>query len=149
MRRILLLLIVSGPAIAAPLKEKPTNPISLANVQQVRDIGTIERDVSRFDWLPRADSIALMPWEGQIEVLEPKAFKTQRVDAKGKKLVQFAYSPDGEKLAWAENNTSVTVEDLKTGTTVSFDTGQSQPSVVFSPDGKWLVTGGYGKTALM
>ena len=29
------------------------------------------------------------------------------------------------------------------------ETGQSQPSVVFSPDSKWLVTGGYGTTAFM
>ena len=101
-----------------PLKDKPVTPISPANVQQVREIGAIEKDIHKFAWMPKSDSFAVMPWEGDIEVLEPRAFKTERFFAKGRKLVQFAFSPDGEKLAWAENNSRVKIEDLITGKSV-------------------------------
>jgi WD40 repeat protein len=88
-----------------------------------------------------------MPWEGAIEILDDRTFKPLRKLAEGKRLVQFAFSRDGELLAWAENNSIANIEHLKTGKKISFDTGNSQPGLAFSPNGEWLATGGYGTAA--
>jgi WD40 repeat protein len=146
--RLLLVLLVAAPVAAAPLiREKAPPPITPKNMDSVHEIGAIERDAWKLEFA--AGGLALIPWEGDIEVLDPKTFKTVRKLAAGKKLVKFAFSRDGGRLAWAENNSTATIEDLKTGKTISFDTGQAQPSIAFSPDGKWVATGGYGEAATL
>ena len=148
--RLLLTLLFAAPVAAAPLvKEKAPPPITPKNVDSVREIASIPRDAVRFDFVPNTGELAVMPWEGDIEVFDPKTLRPVRKLAVGKKLVQFGFSRDGGRLAWAENNSTVTIEDLKTGKTVSFDTGQAQPSIAFSLDGKRVATGGYGKASTL
>ncbi len=138
------LVVLASQLIAAPLREKIVTPIAPGNVQQLREVATIKRDAVRFEWLPRADAFAVMAWEDEIEVYDERKLTPIRKLAVGKRVVKFALSRDGEHLAWAENNSIVTIEDLKTGKGVSIDTGTAQPSLAFSPDGKWLATGSSG-----
>ncbi|HVK14161.1 MAG TPA: hypothetical protein VM597_35800 [Gemmataceae bacterium] len=146
--RLLLTLLFAAPVAAAPLvKEKAAPPITPRNADTVREIASIPRDASRFDFVPNTGEPAVMPWEGEIEVFDPKTLQPVRKLAAGKKLVNFSFSRDGGRLAWAENNSTVVIEDLKTGKVVSFDTGQAQPAAAFSPDGKHVATGGYGKVS--
>lgn len=139
---VFLACLFAAPLVAAPLREKPATPIMASNVQQIKEIAAIERDATRIGWVPNSGALALMPWEGDLEIMDTRTFKPIRKLAAGKKLVNFAFSADGERLAWAENNSSLTIEELKTGKTLSFDTESSQPSPAFTPNGKWIATGG-------
>jgi COMPASS component SWD3 len=129
------------------IKERLPTPIVRENVQQLRELKALQRDVMVLAWVPVSNALAVMSWEHEIEILNPRSLKPIRKLAAGKRLVQFAFSRDGDELAWSENNVSVTIENLKTGKTTILNTGNDQPSAGFSPDGQWLATGGYGDTA--
>jgi WD40 repeat protein len=144
-----ILLITAANLEAAPLKEKPPTPISPNNVNTIREVATIDRDAARLDFLPESGDIVVTPWLGRPEVFDSRSLKPRKTMLEGKKLVQIDFSRDGARMAWVENNTRVTIEDFKTGKKISIDTGSSQPSVEFSPDGKWLATGGYGRSAAL
>jgi WD40 repeat protein len=61
------------------------------------------------------------------------------------KVIQFAFSPDDGVVAYCENRTkSATILDRRTGKTLTVNSGNDQPDLVFSPDGLLLATGGYG-----
>lgn len=145
---VILTLLLISQLSAAPLKDRPATPISPSNVQKIQEVAALQRDVFQLEWLPGGD-LAVMPWEDEIEVFDGRKLVPVRKLAAGRRLVKFEMSRDGERLAWAENGSAVTVEDLKEKTSYSFDAGSSQPSLAFSPDGKWLVTGGYGRKATM
>jgi WD40 repeat protein len=140
--------IVATELAASPLYRLLPTPIDRRNVGQLHRIITLERDAWRFDWIPSTKEFAVLPWEGEIEVFDARLKSVHRLLA-GRRLVEFAFSRDGEWLAWSENSNSVTVENRTTGHSTTIDTGNHQPSVEFSPDGKSLVTGGYGTAASM
>lgn len=142
------LVIFVSAAAPAPLKERPATPITAANIQQLREIGSIAHDVFELHWMPGSDNLAVSAWEDEIDVFDSRKKTSLRKLAVGKRLVKFAFSHGGKQLAWAENNSRVTIEDLKTGKGLTIETGNAQPSIDFSPDDKWLVTGSGGKAAL-
>jgi WD40 repeat protein len=129
------------------VKEKYPTPIAPNNVRQLHELTALQRDAFRLDWVPVSGVLAVMPLDAEIEVFDPSLLKPIRKLAVGKRLVEFAFSRNGDRLAWSENNVSVTIEDLKTSKMTTLNTGNNQPSADFSPDGKWLVTGGYGDKA--
>ncbi|HEV3386775.1 MAG TPA: sigma-70 family RNA polymerase sigma factor [Gemmata sp.] len=135
---------ISLPRAAPVPKVVPTVAITVDNVKQVREVGKLARDAARFDWIPGSNEVAIIPWEGEIEVFDTRELKSVRTLGAGKQLVDFAFSRDGKQLAWSENNSSFTIENLKTGKQISVDTGRAQPSLTFSPDYKLLAAGGYG-----
>jgi WD40 repeat protein len=139
--------IAAGQLVADSIKERFPTPIARENLQQLRELKVLQHDAYRLDWIPVSNALAVTPLEGEIEVFDPRSLKPIRKLAAGRRLVEFAFSRDGDQLAWSENNLSVTIENLKTGKTTILNTGNHQPKVEFSPDGQWLATGGYGDTA--
>jgi WD40 repeat protein len=140
--------ILATELAASPLHRLLPTPIDRDNVKQLHKIITLERDAWRFEWIPLTKEFAVLPREHEIEVFDVRLKSIRRLVV-GRQLVEFAFSRDGEWLAWSENNNSVTIENRTTGTSRTIDTGNHQPSVEFSPDGKSLVTGGYGTTVSM
>jgi len=132
---------------AAPRRDKPGPPITAENVHQLQPVGEIDREVMELAWGPKPGELAVLAWEQPIEVLDDRTLKSVRTLADKKRLVHFAFSWDREQIAWSVNGTQAEVEDLRTGKRLAIDAGQSQPSLAFSPDGKFLATGGYGKEA--
>jgi WD40 repeat protein len=140
-------IVAASQVVADSIKERLPTPIARKNVQQLHEVTALQRDVNVLAWVPMSNALAITSWEHEIEVFNPFLLKPIRKLAAGKRLVQFAFSRDGDQLAWSENNLSVTIENLKTGKATTLNTGNHQPIVDFSPDGRWLATGGYGDTA--
>jgi WD40 repeat protein len=118
--------------------------VSMARADITPPVPISADNVKRFDWVPGSNELAVMPFLGEIELFNSRKLESTRKFAVGKRLVHFAFSPDGKYLAWSENNGSFTIENLKTGKRESFEAGRDQPGLAFSPDGKWLAAGGYG-----
>jgi WD40 repeat protein len=144
---VAVLILSASQLVAGTLKNQPTIPIEPNNVQELHELRALQQDAFRFAWIPISKELAVMPWGDEIQVFDPRLLKPVRKLAAGKQLVHFAFSRDGERLAWSENQSSVTIENLRTGRSTTLDTGNNQPSQDFSPNGKWLVTGGYGDKA--
>lgn len=63
-------------------------------------------------------------------------------------LVSLAFSPDGRLLAMAAMESFTQIRDLRSGRLVTtLSTGEADRSVVFSPDGRLVLTGLYDGTA--
>jgi WD40 repeat protein len=140
-------IVTATQLLASPPKDRVPTSIARVNVEQLHKLAAIERYAWRLEWVPLSDELAVLPRERDIEVFDGRLKSTRRLEA-GRRLIDFAFSRDGEWLASSEDNTySVTVESLKNGTSTTVHTENHQPDSEFSPDGKWLVTGGYGTSA--
>ena len=144
-----LALLSPAAVVPAPLPKDTRPVIAPAVVNRLKPVGEVDHDVYRLIWGPRAGEVALLSFTRPAEVLDDRTLKPVRGPATGRPLIHMAMARDRSLAAWCENGTRVEVHDLKAGTEVAIETGQSQPSVAFSKDGKLLATGGYGARATL
>src|SRR6476620_7018332 len=141
-----LLLVVTGICVWLGLYlYRP--PITFENVSRLRVVTSRPWDVHKVVWNPSGTSCALVGWEMPVDVHETKTLLKLRTYGQDKKLIDFAFSPDEAHVAYGENNSSAIVKSLLDDSEILIETGNVQPDLAFSPDGKRLATGGYGKKA--
>ena len=85
----------------------------------------------------------------QLDVYLPLADQPARTIGQGTKILGFDFGPHADLLATVDFASNVTLLSLLEGKKLEIPTGQGQYSVKFSPDGKTLVTAGYGKKAYL
>lgn len=122
-------------------------PITRENVHELEVIGRIARDVWEIDWSRDGGRVAMLGWERPAEIFEAKTLIHYRTLVADKKPIHFAFSPDENVFAYCENTTKVEIYHADTRETMVIETGNQQPEMSFSPDGKILGTGGYGTRA--
>lgn len=125
-------------------KEKLKIPVAISvdNVKKLHEVGELKRDAYSFEWVPGTNELAVLPLGGdEIKVFEGCELKPVRKFGAGKKIGAFAFSPDGEYLAWSENTCGFTIESLKTAKQVYFVAKEVGPRMAFSPDGKLVAAG--------
>ena len=145
---LLLIVLVAAAALAAPAPvPKPSPPITAANAKDLCPLRDILEDVHELEWGPKRGELTLLSWESSGKVLDAATYKLLRKAAPKKRLIHLAFGPGADKLAWCENTTRVELHDLKAKKMVVLETGNDQPGMKFSPDGKLLATGGYGTQA--
>jgi WD40 repeat protein len=120
-------------------------PITLKNANDLVRISRQEKDVWRAVWTRDGTQMGLVPFNGDVEIYQPPDNKPVRILGEGKKVVDFDFSPRKEIVAFGQNSEIAVIIDTTTGKEIPIETGQSQPSVKFSPDGHLLATGGYGR----
>ena len=137
--------------------KKPKTPvvISADNVNQLHEVAALTRDTLRIQINSRTNELAVLPLlgilgvkqdgsKGEIEFFKMRDLKATRTLALDQRHLNLAFSHDGERLAIANDKNCVTIENLKTEKQLSFDTDNDQPCLAFSPDDRWIATGGYG-----
>lgn len=123
------------------------SPLSPKNLDQMREVAEIKQDVMEVEWSPDRRFAAFVAWEKPVEIRRASDLKLVRTFGKDKRLIHFAFSPTPGVVAYTENNTRAVIANENTGQTLTLETGSDQPDVAFSPDGRFLATGGYGNDA--
>jgi WD40 repeat protein len=122
-------------------------PISLENVSQISRINEIPcPDIYQLVYSSDRQRVAFVGWEKPVDVREAITLWPLQTVGVDRKLINFAFGPDGRHLALSENSTRAEIL-LDGRTNFVLETGADQPDVVFSPDGKLLATGGYSTKA--
>ncbi len=143
--RVLMVLVALVGAIFAVTYRRtaitPRNVVSLAPIARLD-----KNDIWQIAWSPERDRMGVVGWEAPVEVRDAVSLAPLKTIGDGEKIIHFAFGPRGGVVAYSENDGSKTavILDPETGKTVRVDAGGDQPDVVFSLDGKWLTTSGYG-----
>lgn len=123
--------------------------ITSDNIDQLDVVSRIASDVWEIEWSRDGSRVALLGWEQPAAIYEAKTLIHYRTLAADKKPIHFAFSPDENVFAYCENSTKAEILRADTGNVLVIETGQQQPSMAFSTDGKLLGTGGYGTKAFL
>ena len=123
--------------------------ITADNIDKLDVVSRIASDVWEIEWSRDGSRVALLGWEQPAAICEAKTLIHYRTLAADKKPIHFAFSPDANVFAYCENSTKVEILRADTGDRLIIETGQQQPSMAFSTDGKLLGTGGYGTKACL
>jgi len=119
-------------------------PISVVNVRQLRTLSEIPcAGIYKLVYSQDRSRVAFIAWEKPVHVREAITLWPVSTVGADRKLIGFDFSPDQRYVAYCENSTQAEILTLKSGQRIVLETGDPQPAVVFSPDGRLLATGGY------
>ena len=123
--------------------------ITAANVGDLVRIAEIQKDVYRVAWDRHGKHVGCLEYNKQLDVYLPLADQPVRTIGQGAKVLGFDFGTYADLLATVDSAGNVTVLGFPDGKKFAILTGQRQFSVKFSPDGKTLVTAGYGTKAYL
>jgi WD40 repeat protein len=124
--------------------------ITAANVVDLVRIAKIQKDVHRVEWDRDGKHVGCLEYNKQLDVYLPLADHPVRTIGQGTKVLGFDFGPHADLVATVDSAANVTVLSFPDGKKFEIPTGQRlQASVKFSPDGKTLVTAGYGTKAYL
>jgi WD40 repeat protein len=126
-----------------------TVKITLENACALESVGRVSRDLHCLVRSPNDGRLGLVTFDKPVEICDGLDFKTVRMVGAGRRIVAFDFSPERDRVAIGQNSTKAILVNLATGQEVALETGNQQPHVAFSPDGKLLATGGYGTRAIL
>ncbi len=144
LRTFLLAVAVAAVGMAVLYRRSPIDASNAAKLQQV---GNLDKDVRRIEWSPDRRRAALVSWEQPVEIRDLTTLKLLDTYGQGQKIIHFAFSSQEGLVAYCQNDNIAVIADLKRDRQFELDTGNPQPTPVFSPDGELLATGGYGNEA--
>ncbi len=118
--------------------------ITAENAGALREVARIDEYIWSVVWSPDGRRVAFVRWEAPVEIRDARTLKVVREIGEGRKIIDFAFSPDPDVIAFCENGSEVEIHDLATGESRRLPGLNPQPGMTFSPDGALLATGGYG-----
>jgi hypothetical protein len=124
-----------------------TAKITAENACLLECVGRVSRNLYSLVPSPNDGRLGLVTFDKPVEICAGLDFKTVRTVGEGRRVVAFNFSPERHVVAIGENSTKAFLVNLATGKEIELETRNQQPYAEFSPDGKLLVTGGYGKRA--
>lgn len=139
----------SGQSLAAGHERArhSTAKITAENACLLERVSRVSRDLHALVRSPNDGRLALVTFNKPVEICEGLDLKTVRTVGAGRRIIAFDFSPDRDVVAIGENSTRAFLVNLATGKQIELETGNQQPDAAFSPDGKLLMTGGYGTQA--
>jgi WD40 repeat protein len=142
--RVLIVLVALAALVLATQYRRTV--ITPGNLTKLTPVASLDKpEIYRIAWSRKRDRMGIVVWEAPVEVRDAISLGLVETIGEDKKIIEFAFSPDDGVIAYCENGPkTATILDRRTGKTVTVNAGNDQPSVVFSPDGLLLATGGYG-----
>jgi Tol biopolymer transport system component len=94
----------------------PTQTITVANSSNVQELSQLDKDVHSIVWRRDGSEIAFVEWEKPLQILDPNGFGVLRTIGDGRRLIDFAFSPDEGRVAFCENGTKrAEILNIRTG----------------------------------
>jgi WD40 repeat protein len=121
-----------------------TKRITLDNATELHSAARYRLDVYQIHWRNNHE-IGLLAFDKALEIRSADDFRILRTVGQHHKGIGFDFNHTGDTVAFGDNSQQAFLINLSTGKEIALATGNQQPSVTFSPDGKLLATGGYGK----
>ena len=131
------------------LATQSNRKITTANVGDLVRIAEFQKDVYRVAWDRDGKHVGCLEYRNALDVYLPLADQPVRTFGQGANVLGFDFGPDADLLATVDSAGKVTVLSFLDGKKLEIPIGQRQSSVKFSPDGKTLVTAGYGTKAYL
>jgi WD40 repeat protein len=146
--RLMTLLVVMAMICAWLAWKFHREPISASNVARVQKLDEIPcPDIFKLVYSQDRSRVAFVGWETPVEIRESVTLWPVRTIGTDRKLIDFAFSPDHRRVAYSENSTRAEILAVGNDQPFVLETGDPQPDVVFSPDGKLVATTGYATEA--
>jgi WD40 repeat protein len=144
-----LLVLITGVCIVLAIRyqREPLAPHNLSGLGVV--VERIESDAWKVAWNGDGSRFAVVRWDKPVQIHEGRTLFRLSTIGEGKKIVDFAFGPRHGIFAFGEHGPKAVILDESKGKTIDLETVNEQPSVLFSRDGRYLVTGGYGQSAYM
>jgi WD40 repeat protein len=120
--------------------------ITAANVMDLVRTNVVKRNAFRIVFNREGTLVGIVDSNDQVDVYDPKMDIKRYSIGEGKRIVAFDFSSDKNVVAFGQNSTIAAIFNVVDKTEKQIETAQQQPRVIFSPDGKSLCTGGYGKS---
>lgn len=118
--------------------------ITLKNAAQLTLVAEHKDYVWKIVWSPDGKRVAFVHWEGPVEIRDGRNFRLLQKFTTKRGPIHFAFGSKPDIVAYCENTKFAKIHNLKTGKSITLQSGNSQPQMKFSVDGKTLATGGYG-----
>ena len=123
--------------------------ITTASVGDLVRIAELRKDVYRVEWDRDGKHVGCLEYNKQLDLYLPLADLPVLTIGQGRKVLGFDFGPHAGLLATVDSAGNAIVLGFPDGKKFEISTGQRQFSVKFSPDGKTLVTAGYGTKAYL
>lgn len=119
------------------------NQLSVANITELQERDRLDVDIWKVRWSADGRRMALVGWETPVTILDGVTLWELKTVGEGKKIIHFAFSDDDDVVAYCENPGTPVILDSSNGKSRKLDTGASQWTMAFSPDGTMLAGGSY------
>lgn len=142
-----------GRRLATALED---GTVALWDVESGRQLWSVKAHGKRSDGLafrPDGTRLASASWDGTLKLLSIKDGQEELVIRDTQQLRCISFNPAGSRLitarrSYAENDlTPARVWDAETGQMILELENARPRSVAYSPDGRWIATGGYENIA--
>jgi hypothetical protein len=133
----------------AAIAARSNRRITATNVGDLVRIARFQKDVYRVAWDRDGKHVGCLEYNKQLNLYLPLADKPVRTIGQGMMVLGFDFGPRANLVATVDQSANVKVVGLSDGKEFRIPVGQRQFSVKFSPDGKTLITAGYGTKAYL
>ena len=121
------------------------NPITTQNAAKLENVSRIRGGAFRAKWSSKSGELGTLEFGKSLQIRSPDGARILRTIGEGEELVSFDFHPHVDVIAIGNKQSSAFLLNQNNNQKFEIHTDGLQPSVVFSPDGKLLATGGYRK----
>ncbi len=133
----------------AAIAARSNRRITAADVGDLVRIARFQKDVYRVAWDRDGKHVGCLEYNKQLDLYLPLTDRPVRTIGQGIKVLGFDFGPHANLVATVDQSANVRVVGLSDDKEFQIPVGQRTYTVRFSPDGKTLVTAGYGTKAYL